>query len=303
MRIFNDIHDLPVFINPVITIGSFDGVHAGHHTIIQTIQDKAKSIQGEAILLTFYPHPRKILFSDSNFKLINTIEEKMENLERLGLDNLVIYPFSRDFSTMAPEAYIEEVLIKKFKPKVIVIGYDHRFGAQRKGNIETFRFFQDKYQYELIEINPQSINEMIVSSSKIRTALSTGDIELANQLLGYPYTLKGRVVKGNQLGRTIGFPTANIELEDMDKMIPMNGVYGVEVVDKDLQAFKGIMNIGVRPTVDGNKQTIEVHILDFYRDIYGEKLRVNLLNFIRPEQKFASLEALKEQIHRDIASL
>ncbi len=303
MRIFNDIHDLPAFINPVITIGSFDGVHAGHHTIIQTIQDKAKSIQGEAILLTFYPHPRKILFSDSNFKLINTIEEKMENLERLGLDNLVIYPFSRDFSTMAPEAYIEEVLIKKFKPKVIVIGYDHRFGAQRKGNIETFRFFQDKYQYELIEINPQSINEMIVSSSKIRTALSTGDIELANQLLGYPYTLKGRVVKGNQLGRTIGFPTANIELEDMDKMIPMNGVYGVEVVDKDLQAFKGIMNIGIRPTVDGNKQTIEVHILDFYRDIYGEKLRVNLLNFIRPEQKFASLEALKEQIHRDIASL
>ncbi|MBK7958477.1 MAG: bifunctional riboflavin kinase/FAD synthetase [Bacteroidetes bacterium] len=303
MRIFNDIHDLPVFVNPVITIGSFDGVHAGHHTIIQTIQDKAKSILGEAILLTFYPHPRKILFSDSNFKLINTIEEKMENLERLGLDNLVIYPFSRDFSTMSPEAYIEEVLIKKFKPKVIVIGYDHRFGAQRKGNIETFRFFQDKYQYELIEINPQSINEMIVSSSKIRTALSTGDIELANQLLGYPYTLKGRVVKGNQLGRTIGFPTANIELEDMDKMIPMNGVYGVEVVDKDLQAFKGIMNIGVKPTVDGNKQTIEVHILDFDRDIYGEKLRVNLLNFIRPEQKFASLEALKEQIHRDIASL
>ena len=206
----------------------------------------------------------------------------MENLERLGLDNLVIYPFSRDFSTMSPEEYIEEVLIKKFKPKVIVIGYDHRYGAQRKGNIETFRFFQDKYQYELIEINPQSINEMIVSSSKIRTALSTGDIELANQLLGYPYTLKGRVVKGNQLGRTIGFPTANIELEDVDKMIPMNGVYGVEVVDKDLQAFKGIMNIGIRPTVDGNKQTIEVHILDCDRDIYGEELWVNLLNFICP---------------------
>lgn len=184
MRIFNDIRDLPFFVNPVITIGSFDGVHAGHHTIIQTIQNKAKSIHGESDFTDFYPHPRKILFSDSNFKLINTIEEKMENLERLGLDNLVIYPFSRDFSTMAPEAYIEEVLIKKFKPKVIVIGYDHRFGAQRKGNIETFRFFQDKYQYELIEINPQSINEMIVSSSKIRTALSTGDIELANQLLG-----------------------------------------------------------------------------------------------------------------------
>lgn len=298
MNVYTRLDQLPVFHNAVITVGSFDGVHQGHQTILRELTDYAARIQGESILITFYPHPRSILQPQTEFSVLNTYEEKLDNLTKSGLKNIVVIPFDQRFSEMTATQYVEDFIWKHFQPKAIIIGYDHRFGKGRTGSIDTFRLLQPKYGYELQEIKAAMIEEIAVSSTKIRQALKNGQIEKAKELLGYDYQLSGKVVKGNQLGRTLGFPTANLAAEDPLKLIPQNGVYLVHVLLEQLQ-YNALLNIGNRPTVGGTTLSIEAYILDFERDIYGADIQVIFLKKIREEQKFDGLDALKTQLSKD----
>ena len=264
MRIFKDIQNLPAFTNSVLTIGSFDGVHYGHQQILKHINRLAKEVKGESILITFHPHPRLVLGSSKNNQLflLNTIEEKLNLLRNNQIDNVIMVPFTRDFSQQSPEAYVKDFLVDHFQPKIIVIGYDHKFGKNRKGDLSMLQIMAKSCHFEVEEISQQQIKELSVSSTKIRNALLNGKVNLANHLLGYTYKIKGYVVKGNQLGRKIGFPTANIKVEDDYKLIPANGVYAVNLsINKTY--YIGMLNIGLRPTIDGEYKTIEVHIFDF----------------------------------------
>ena len=298
MKIFDDVNNIPPFKNAVITIGTFDGVHKGHQKIIAQLIDEAKKIDGETVIITFYPHPRQVINPDSKIEFLNDIKEKATLLEAAGVDNLVVINFNESFANLSAEEYINEFLIKTFNPRKIVIGYDHRFGKGRTGDYTLLEQAGAKNGFEVIELSAQLLNQITISSTKIRNALYEGNISLANNLLGYTFSFSGKVVEGNKLGRTIGFPTANIQLDSEEKIIPINGVYAVQVIVNQL-FYNGMMNIGFRPTVDGKKRTIEVNIFDFDQDIYGESIVVKLLHYIRSEEKFNGVDALKEQLHKD----
>ncbi len=300
MRIFNDLDAIGEIQNPVVTIGTFDGVHLGHQKILQTLRDEAKSVQGESVLLTFYPHPRMVLFPESHgMKLLQTQVEKIEKLEKNGLQNIVIYPFSFEFSRLTALEFVRDILVNKLHVRKIVIGYDHQFGKNREGSIAYLKDIAETCEFEVIEIPAQDIDEVNVSSTKIREALLQGDVQRANMFLGEPYQLSGTVIRGRALGRTIGFPTANIEVNSNIKLIPGIGVYAVEVLI-DGQVYRGMLNIGLRPTVvSTDVVNLEVHILDFQQDIYDKNITVRFIERVRDEQKFESVEALKEQLKND----
>jgi riboflavin kinase/FMN adenylyltransferase len=303
MMVHKDIEHLPVFTNAVVTIGTFDGVHLGHQKIITQLKSEAKKRGGETVIITFHPHPRRVVASPSKpVELITTIEERIELLQKMGVDHLAIIPFTTGFSELDPRDYVEKFLIGKFRPSLVIIGYDHKFGKDRKGDYTLLEEYCSKGFFELKEISQHLINDNGVSSTLIRQSLSAGDVLKANELLGYPFFFEGEVVKGDQRGRTIGFPTANIRLYSNEKIIPGNGVYVVEASvagRPDHKHVKGMMNIGVRPTVDGTQRTIEVNLFDFSDDIYGCRLRISVRKFLRGEQKFTGLDALKEQLAKD----
>lgn len=299
MRVFKNLEELPKFKNTVITIGTFDGVHKGHQKILKRIIDIAKSRNGKSILITFYPHPRFVLQpGNKDLKLLNTLDEKIRLLENFGLDNLVVAPFSKGFSQMPALAYIKDFLVENFHPNTIVIGYDHHFGINRSGDIALLKEYQKIFQFQVEQISKETIEDIAISSTKIRKALLAGDIETGAQLLGHPYQLSGYIIKGEQIGRTIGFPTANIQLTVNYKLIPKTGVFAV-LINVQGKAYKGMLNIGFRPTVEGNSKTIEVNIFDFNKDIYGEEISITLVKRLRDEKKFKNLEALKKQITSD----
>ena len=282
----------------VITIGTFDGVHIGHQKIINRLINTGKSEELQSVILTFFPHPRMVLQKDSNIKLINTIEERHDILDDLGLDFLVIKKFTKAFSRLSAEDFVKEVLVDKLNAKKVIIGYDHRFGRNRNADINDLKVFGETFGFEVEEISVQDINDVAVSSTKIRTALLDGDVYKANSYLGYNFMLTGKVTKGKGLGKQLGFPTANIEIEADYKIIPKQGSYIVNAMIKDKLVY-GMMNIGMNPTVNGDKQTIEVHFIDFDEDIYEVILKIELLDRIRDEEKFESVEALKAQLVKD----
>lgn len=300
MKVYHSTEQMPAFRNAVVTIGTFDGVHIGHQQILTQLKQEAERIQGETVIITFHPHPRKVVAAgQAPVYLINTIEEKIELLERNGIDNLVIVPFTEAFSQQTPEEYCEHFLIEKFHPHTVIIGYDHRFGKGRKGDYKLLEDYSARLGFELKEIPAHVINESTVSSTRIREAVLGGNIELAKSLLGYDFFFGGKVVEGNKLGRTLGYPTANLQLSTEEKLVPGNGVYAVTVVLPSGEVKQGMMNIGVRPTVDGTKRMIEVNIFDFNQDIYGSELRVYVQKYLRGEQKFNGLDALKQQLSVD----
>jgi riboflavin kinase / FMN adenylyltransferase len=311
MKVYNNTEDLPVFNKAVVTIGTFDGVHIGHQQIIAQLKKEAGQIGGETVLVTFDPHPRKIV-STKPLQLINTLSEKAELLQQQGINNLVVVPFTAAFSHQPANAYVEDFLVNHFHPHTVIIGYDHRFGKDRSGDFHLLEAYARQQVFKLIEIPVHLVDEAAISSTKIREAILNGRIEEASRFLGYDYFFEGLVVEGNKLGRTIGYPTANLQLQTEDKLVPGNGVYAVTVeIIKDKAGkslipsslhpsrYKGMMNIGTRPTVDGTKRTIEVNIFDFDADIYGASLRVYLKKYLREEQKFTGLDALKKQLAQD----
>ncbi len=289
----------PLTSGTVVTIGTFDGVHVGHQKIIRNLVDLGSEKNLETVLLTFFPHPRMVLHKDSEIKLLNTLEEKAIILENIGLDHLVIKEFTADFSRMTAEEFVEDILVKALKTKCLVIGYDHRFGRNRAANIDDLREFGEIYDFEVIQLSAEEIDEVAVSSTKIRNALETGELKTANAYLGYPYMLSGKVVRGKGLGRELNFPTANLQIPESFKLIPKNGVYVVSS-DIDGETVFGMMNIGTNPTVsDGSVQNIEIHFFDIVRDLYGKALRINVLDRLRDEKKFETLQELQRQLDMD----
>jgi riboflavin kinase / FMN adenylyltransferase len=307
MKVHYNIDDLPVFNKAVITIGTFDGVHLGHRLIIENLKEEAIKISGETVIITFHPHPRKIVSSQIlGVRLITTMTERIELLEQMGIDHLVIVPFTDLFAEQDAEDYIKNFLIAKFHPHTIIIGYDHRFGKERKGDYLLLEQKAVEFNYTLKEISKHILDEVSISSSKIREAILHNEIEMANKLLGYGFFFEGEVVHGNKLGRELGYPTANLKLNDPEKITPGNGIYAVYVEtevggqkSEDKNIMKGMMSIGFRPTVDGKERVIEVNIFDFTQEIYGQTIRVIVKKYLRPEVKFNSLEELVKQIDND----
>jgi riboflavin kinase/FMN adenylyltransferase len=299
MNVYKNTAELPAFKNAVITIGTFDGVHTGHAQILDQLVKEAEKINGTPVLITFYPHPKQVVQGmDRPIDILNEPEEKYELLAAKGIKNIVVVPFDKSFSELSAADYIEKFLINKFQPKIIITGYDHRFGNNREGDYKLLADKTKPHNCEVIEIPKHVLQDVAVSSTKIREALLAGNVEKAEKYLGYQYFFTGKVVEGNKLGRTIGYPTANLQIEHDDKLIPANGVYAVDVQLGD-RKLKGMMNIGVRPTVDGKKRAIEVNIFDFDEDIYGQNLKVIIKKRLREEVKFAGLEELKAQLAKD----
>ena len=317
MKIYHQLSDFKKLDNAVVTIGTFDGLHIGHQKIISRLIELAKNSNGESVLITFFPHPRMIINpEDQSLKMINTIDEKTQMLAGLGVDHLIITPFTRDFSNLSAEDYIREILVERIGIKKIIIGYDHRFGKDRAGNIQTLINNATVYNYEVEEIPEQEVSDVTVSSTKIRKALLNGDVALANNYLGYIFSLNGPVIKGDKIGRTIGFPTANIFIAETYKLIPHDGIYAVTVeMDFEVksektdsnttlstpnrQTFKGMAYIGQRPTINGMTRNIEVNIFDFNREIYGQNIKMNFLTFLRHDVKFTDLEELTRNLQED----
>lgn len=298
MKIFHSIYDFTPQKKTVVTLGTFDGVHIGHQKIIEKLLQSAAETDSESLILTFFPHPRMVLQESSEIQLLNTLDEKIELLERMGLDNLIVHPFDEEFSRLTAEAFVSQVLVAQFNIQKIIIGYDHRFGRNRTANIDDLIVFGNEHNFKVEQISAQEIDAVSVSSTKIRNALLEGKIALANEYLGYAYMVSGTVVKGRQLGRTIGFPTANIHIAEKYKLIPKIGVYVVRSVI-DGQIVFGMMSIGTNPTVGGDSLSVEVHFFDFDADLYGKKIEVGLLGYLRDEQKFDSVETLKAAISDD----
>ncbi|HNE80333.1 MAG TPA: bifunctional riboflavin kinase/FAD synthetase [Flavobacteriales bacterium] len=294
--------DLSTFVNverPVLTTGTFDGVHLGHQTILRRLMETARREGGQSVLFTFHPHPRMVLFPhDNELKLLNTRKEQNELLEAAGLDHLIVVPFSRGFSRMHALDFVRDTLVDQLRIHAMVIGYDHRFGRNREGDIHLLRQLGEAYDFGVEEIPAHEIDHVKVSSTKVREALLRGEAKLAHDLLGYAYPLGGVVVKGDQRGRTIGFPTANVGGIDPGKLLPADGVYAVEVDLRD-GVYKGMLNIGLRPTVEGRDRTVEVNIFDLDRDLYGEPITVRLRHRLRAEVRFSGLDALKAQLLLD----
>jgi riboflavin kinase/FMN adenylyltransferase len=283
-------------------MGAFDGVHKGHQQIIQRMKQLALNEQGETIIITFHPHPRKVISSvPGEIKQLTNIKERIQLLEAAGIDHLVIINFDYQFSNRTAEQYVEDFLFQYFKPNTVIVGYDHHFGKGRNGNIELLKTMGARLHFKVEEINEQLVQNEIISSTLIRNYISDQQIKKANDLLGYAYQFEGFVVRGNQLGRTIGYPTANLHINDEEKLIPANGVYAVKVKGActNHELLEGMMNIGIRPTVDGQKKVIEVNIFNFDQDIYEQYLTVLVYEFIRGEVKFNGLDALKNQLHQD----
>lgn len=281
--------------NTVVTIGTFDGVHIGHQKIVNRLVNHAEL---DSVILTFFPHPRMVLQQDNTIKLLHTIEEKTTVLEQLGLDHLVIHPFTKEFSRLTAQQFVEDILVNQLKAKKIIIGYDHRFGRNRTADISTLKDFGEQYGFVVEEITKQDVDDVAVSSTKIRTALQKGQIEKANAFLGQPYMLTGTIVKGKGIGKTLGYPTANIQIEEAYKLIPKNGVYIVKTNFKGITYF-GMMNIGTNPTVGGKSQTIETYFFNMDTDLYGSKMTIQMLKRIRDEKKFASVDQLIEAMQND----
>lgn len=297
--------DLPTFANPVITIGSFDGVHTGHRKILEKIKELARQANGESIVITFDPHPRHFLFpNDNSLKLISSTSEQVELLDELGIDYTVVVPFDQSFANQSPETYIEEFLIKKFNPKYIVIGYNHRFGKDRAGDISLLRQYEKENEFSIIEIAKEEIDDIAVSSTKIRNALLSGEIENANKFLQHNFKISGEVVHGQKLGKSLGYPTANLVVENKHKLIPPDGIYAVYTIHNG-KRYQSMLYIGKRPTLKNlDNKTIEVNIFNFNQEIYGDELELEFISKIRDDQQFRSLEDLKNQIAKDkIASL
>lgn len=298
LKIFHSINDFSSSKKTILTLGTFDGVHVGHKKILEKLTQNTENSKYESLVLTFFPHPRMVLQEQSEIKLLNTISEKIALLDKTGIENLIIHPFDETFSRLTAEDFVETVLVEKLNIQKIIIGHDHRFGRNRTANIDDLIEFGHKYGFEVEQISVQEINAISVSSTKIRQALSEGDMNLANKYLDYEYCITGNVVKGKQLGRTIGFPTANLKITEDYKLIPKKGVYIVKsTIDNKL--VNGIMNIGLNPTVQGQNLTLEVHFLDFEGDLYNKNLTVTLLKYLRPEHKFDSLEQLTTQLKKD----
>lgn len=298
MKIFNSINDFVCSKKTILTLGTFDGVHIGHRKILEKVTQNTESDTTESLVLTFFPHPRMVLQGQSDVKLLNTIGEKIDLLETLGVQNLVIHPFDEVFSKLTAEEFVKTVLVEQFHIQKIIIGHDHRFGRNRTANIDDLIAFGQQYDFEVEQISVQEIKEVSISSTKIRNALTEGNMALANDYLGYEYFLTGTVSRGKQLGRTIGFPTANLMIEGNDKLIPQNGVYVVKSIINQKTIF-GMMNIGFNPTVAGEKLSVEVHYFDFDADLYDQEIRVSILEYLRAEQKFSSVPLLKEQLEKD----
>lgn len=298
MKIFNSINDFSCSKKTILTLGTFDGVHKGHRKILEKLSKNTENEQTESLVLTFFPHPRMVLKGQSDVKLLNTISEKIDLLENLAVQNLVIHPFDEVFSKLTAEEFVKTVLVEQFHIQKIIIGHDHRFGRNRTANIDDLLAFGKQYDFEVEQISVQEIKAVSISSTKIRKALTDGNMALANNYLGYEYFLTGTVSKGKQLGRTIGFPTANLTFEENDKLIPKNGVYVVKSSINQKTVF-GMMNIGFNPTVAGEKLSVEVHYFDFEADLYNQEIRVSILEYLRPEQKFDSVALLKQQLKKD----
>jgi riboflavin kinase / FMN adenylyltransferase len=304
MQVHHNIQNLPVFKNAVITIGTFDGVHSGHQQIIRQMLSEAKAIGGETVVITFHPHPKMVVTgAKQDIKVLNTLAEKITLLQKHGVHHLVVVPFTNAFAEQTAHAYIKDFLVARFHPHTIIIGYDHRFGAGRKGDYHLLEDEAPENNFVVKEIPEHVLQNITISSTKIRTALLDGDITTASEFLGYPYFFSGKVVEGNKLGRTIGYPTANLSIEDEYKLIPGNGVYAAEVIvngESSDVSLKGMMNIGVRPTVGGTiNRVIEVNIFNFDADIYGQELTVFVKTKLRDEIKFNGLEELKKQLAKD----
>tara|TARA_R100000365_G_scaffold3414_1_gene11175 strand:- start:1830 stop:2753 length:924 start_codon:yes stop_codon:yes gene_type:complete len=299
MKIYEGLNEFLPVTNPVVTSGTFDGVHLGHQKILQRIREIARSIGGETVMITFWPHPRLVLYpQEHKLRLLSTFEEKAKLLRQFGIDHLVTIPFTKEFSQLSSREFIDQVLVEKIQTSFLVIGYDHRFGKNREGSFEYLKQNSAEFGFELEEISRQDVDEIGVSSTKIRKALESGDIETANSYLGRSYELNGLVIKGQQIGRSIGFPTANIHIPNDYKLIPKDGVYAVET-SVNGSIYKSMLNIGNRPTVDGNKKTVEAHLFDFQGDLYDKQLTIYLKAYLREEQKFENLDALKEQLLKD----
>ena len=304
MNVYYGLDNLPSFKNAVLTIGTYDGVHFGHQQIIKRINDLAKVTDGESILLTFDPHPRLILHPDDpTLKLISTIDEKIDLLRSLGLQNIVIAEFSKEFASTPAQEYVEKVLIQNFHPKYICVGYDHRFGKDRKGDIHLLRELSAQYGYKVEELPAQTVDEISVSSTKVRNDLLKGKIKEANQLLAHPFSMRGKVIHGDKIGRVLGFPTANIQISNSHKLIPASGVYAVKVKIED-RIYKGALSIGYRETVfDNSHLTTEVFILDFDADLYDKEIEFIFVEYLRPQIKYENWDLLKAQIEEDVKNV
>ena len=298
MRVHTSISAYDSDVPAVVTIGTFDGVHIGNKEIIKRLNDVAAKENLESVVLTFFPHPRMVLQKESDIKLINTITERKEILSKTGLQHLIVHPFTSQFSRLTALEFVRDILVNKLHVKKIIIGYDHRFGRNRTADINDLKEYGKAYDFEVEEISAQQLDAVAVSSTKIRKALDAGDIQTANDYLGYPFALHGTIVKGKGIGRTMGFPTANLDIAESYKIIPKNGVYLVQTLIDGKNIF-GLMSIGTNPTVGGTSQTIETYFLDFERNLYGANITIEMLTKIRDEEKFASVEALQEAIKKD----
>lgn len=299
MQVHHNIDNLPIFKNAVVTIGTFDGVHLGHKQIINTLKAEAEKVGGESVIITFHPHPRKIVSSIvTGIRLINTIEERIALLRECGINHLVVVPFTDYFANQTAEDYIHDFLVDKFNPHTIIIGYDHRFGKERTGDYKLLEQKAVEYNYTLKEIPEHILDTIKVSSTRIRNAILHGEIEEANKLLGYHFFFEGEVVHGDKIGRTLGYPTANLKSNEEEKIALGDGIYAVYVISEAIE-YKGMMSIGFRPTVNGKKRVTEVNIFEFDKEIYGSTIRVAVKKYLRSEVKFDGLEALKSQMHQD----
>ncbi|CAN5315798.1 bifunctional riboflavin kinase/FAD synthetase [soil metagenome] len=299
MKIYHTLDDFTPLRYAVVTSGTFDGVHLGHRKILTRLKEIAQKNSGETVVITFWPHPRLVLKPDDDkLKLLNTFEEKVELLKEQGIQHLLRIPFTKEFSQLSSMDFIKTILVEDIGTKKLVIGYDHRFGKNREGSFDQLKVNCSQYGFDVEEISRQDIDDVAVSSSQIRQALDEGDVTTAKQLLGGSYSITGRIVKGDQIGRQIGFPTANIDIDSHYKLVPAEGIYAVRVSHAG-HSHDGMLYIGNRPTVDGTKKVIEVNIFDFNKDIYGENLSVYFEKFLRGDVKFESLEALKEQLKKD----
>ncbi|MFN2439024.1 MAG: bifunctional riboflavin kinase/FAD synthetase [Chitinophagaceae bacterium] len=295
MQVHYNIEQLPAFKKAIITIGTFDGVHKGHQQIIDAMRKESKEKNGETFIITFDPHPRKIVEQNDSLQLINTLDEKISLLKDKGIDHLVVVPFNKEFAMQTAEEYVENFLVDKFHPQTIIIGYDHHFGKNRKGNFQLLEKLSDKFKYRLIEIPKQLLEKIAISSTKIRDAIKAGEIEIANHLLGYSFFFEGIVIRGDQVGRKLGYPTANLSYTDEDKIHLGEGVYAGQVIVGN-ERKNGMLSIGKRPTLNDTIERIELNIFDFDADVYGEKLKVIVKKYIRSQVKFNSLGELKNQM-------
>lgn len=298
MKRFNNINEFNCKKSTIITIGTFDGVHLGHQKILKKLNVEAENNRLESSVLTFFPHPRTVLNPDSSLKLINTIEERISLFKKSKIDNLIVHPFTKNFSELDSEDYVKNILVDQLRAKIVLIGYDHKFGKNRTADINNLKEYGIKYNFEVIEIKAKEINDIAISSTKIRNSIEEGDIQLTNSYLGYEFSFFGKVVRGNSIGKTLGFPTANIEIESDLKLIPKNGVYLISTIINKKIIF-GMMNIGIKPTTNENTKSIEVNLFDFNQDLYDKNITIYIKQFLREEIKFDSLNELKLQIEKD----